>query len=98
MKMNWKKSKGDLAEKPKKEKKDFLVVQVLTYNPSTHEAVAGELLIRDQHWRHRESASQNKARKMPQWVRVLAAKPDDPSSIPRTYMVEGENQLPQFVL
>lgn len=27
---------------------------------------------------------------MAQWVKELAAKPDDPSSIPRPYMVEGE--------
>lgn len=27
-------------------------------------------------------------------VKVLAVKPDDLSSIPRTYMIEGEMQLP----
>ena len=33
---------------------------------------------------------------MAQWVKVLAAKPNYLSSIPRTYMVEGVNQFPQL--
>ena len=32
---------------------------------------------------------------MAQGIKVLATKPDDLSSIPRVYMAEGENQLPQ---
>lgn len=36
-------------------------------------------------------------REMVQWVRTLAAMPDDPSSIPRTH-VAGENHLLQAVL
>ena len=35
---------------------------------------------------------------MAQWVKGLAAKTDDPSSIPRTHMVEEEDQLQQVVL
>lgn len=38
------------------------------------------------------------ASEMGQWVEVLAAKFDDLSSIPRTYMVERENGLLQVVL
>lgn len=34
---------------------------------------------------------------MAKWVEALGAKPDDPSSIPWTYMVEGKNQLLQAV-
>jgi hypothetical protein len=34
---------------------------------------------------------------MAQWEKVLAAKPDDLSSIPREHVVEGRNQLPQVV-
>ena len=29
--------------------------------------------------------------KVTHWVRFLAAKPDDPSLTPKTYMAEGEN-------
>jgi hypothetical protein len=32
--------------------------------------------------------------KMAEWVKVLATKLDDPSSIPGTYLVERENHLP----
>lgn len=35
---------------------------------------------------------------MAQGIRVPVAKPDNLNSIPRTQMVEGENQLPQIVL
>jgi hypothetical protein len=34
---------------------------------------------------------QLRAGEMTQRVKVLAAKPDNPSSIPGTYMVQGEN-------
>jgi hypothetical protein len=30
---------------------------------------------------------------MTQWVKVLAAKPDNLSSIPRTYVLKDENKL-----
>ena len=40
----------------------------------------------------------SRGRKRSRWLKVLAVKPDDPSSIPRTYMVEGEDGLPQIVL
>lgn len=33
-----------------------------------------------------------------QQVKVLADKPEDPSSVPRTDMLEGKNELPQAVL
>lgn len=33
----------------------------------------------------------HKAGKMSEWVKALAAKPADPSSIPGTHMIEGEN-------
>lgn len=36
--------------------------------------------------------------KMAQWVKVFAAKPEDLSSIPGTYMIKGENLLPKVVL
>lgn len=36
--------------------------------------------------------------KMAGSVKVFAAKPEDLSSIPRTHIVKGENQLPQIVL
>jgi hypothetical protein len=32
------------------------------------------------------------------WVKALAAKPDDLSSIPGTHRVKGENQLPELSL
>jgi hypothetical protein len=35
---------------------------------------------------------------MAQRAKVLATKPDDLSSIPGTYLVEGENPLPKVVL
>lgn len=35
---------------------------------------------------------------MAQWVKVLASKPVDLSSIPKTHAVEGENQLTKVVL
>lgn len=35
---------------------------------------------------------------MAQWVKVLAAMPDDLSSVPGTRMIEGENWLPRVVL
>lgn len=38
------------------------------------------------------------ARWMVQWVKVLASKPSDLSSIPGTQLVGGENQLSQTVL
>lgn len=31
-------------------------------------------------------------------VKVPTAKPDDPSLMPKVYMMEGENKLPQIVL
>lgn len=31
-------------------------------------------------------------------IMALAPKPDDPSFIPKTHLVEGENQLPPFLL
>ena len=34
----------------------------------------------------------------PQRVKTLAAKPGDPSSIPGTHKVTGENRLPKVVL
>jgi hypothetical protein len=36
--------------------------------------------------------------KMAQGAKALAAKPSDPSSIPETHIVEGENELLQAVL
>ena len=33
-----------------------------------------------------------------QWVKALVIKPNDPSSIPGTHMVEGESSLAQIVL
>jgi hypothetical protein len=33
---------------------------------------------------------------MAQWVRMIANKPEDQSSIPRPYMMEKENQLLQL--
>lgn len=39
-----------------------------------------------------------RAPKKAQWVKVIAAKPDYPSSILRTNTMEGENQFPQVVL
>jgi hypothetical protein len=36
--------------------------------------------------------------KMFQWVKTLAFRPDNLSSIPETYLGERENQLQQFVL
>lgn len=33
---------------------------------------------------------------MAQQAKILAAKPDDLSTIPRTHMVDGETQLPQL--
>lgn len=30
---------------------------------------------------------------MAQWVKVFAKEPDNPSSIPRTHMMKGENRL-----
>lgn len=35
---------------------------------------------------------------MAQWVKEFTAKPEDPRSIPRSHLVEGENQLQQVVL
>lgn len=35
---------------------------------------------------------------MAQLVKVLGVTSDDPSSIPRTHLGEGENRLPQLVL
>jgi hypothetical protein len=37
-----------------------------------------------------------KAREMAQWINVLATKPGELNSIPRNYMVEGDNQLCKF--
>lgn len=34
---------------------------------------------------------------MAQWEKVLAAKHEDPSPVPETHLVEGENQLPQVL-
>lgn len=39
----------------------------------------------------------NRGRKRSRWLKALALKPDDPSSNPRSYMVEGEDGLPQIV-
>ena len=33
---------------------------------------------------------------MAQWIKALAAIPGDLSFIPRTHIIEGENQLPQW--
>lgn len=38
------------------------------------------------------------SREMAHWVKTLAAKPESPSSIPRTHMVEKENLLLHVVL
>ena len=35
---------------------------------------------------------------MAQWVKVLAAKPGDLSSVARTYLIESEHPLQQVVL
>lgn len=35
---------------------------------------------------------------MAQWVKVIAAKPDDLTLIPRTHEVKGEKEVPQIVL
>lgn len=32
------------------------------------------------------------------WIKVPAAKPNDPSSIPGTHAVERKNQIPQIIL
>ena len=40
----------------------------------------------------------NRAEKMAQWVKALAAKLDDRSSTPGTHMVEGESSLTKIVL
>jgi hypothetical protein len=40
----------------------------------------------------------NQSSKMALWVRTLAAKPEGLNLIPKTHMIEGENQLSQFVL
>jgi hypothetical protein len=36
------------------------------------------------------SKKQTRAGEMAQWVKALAAKPDNLNSIPRTHMMEGE--------
>lgn len=38
------------------------------------------------------------ASKMAEQVKALATRPDKLASVPRTYVVEGQNQLPQVVL
>lgn len=38
------------------------------------------------------------AKEMAHWLKVHTAKPDNLSSMPRTHMVDGENQLPQIDL
>jgi hypothetical protein len=39
-----------------------------------------------------------RAGKTAEQVKVVAAKADDLSSVPRTVIVEGQNQLPQVVI
>lgn len=41
---------------------------------------------------------QGRADEMPQWVRVIAAKSNDPGCTLGTQMGEGEGGLPQIVL
>jgi hypothetical protein len=47
---------------------------------------------------HSFKASQTIGREMARWIRVLATKPDNLSSIPAAHLLEEENQLLQVVL
>lgn len=58
--------------------------RVYTCDPSFWEMDVGESGIQGGQWR---------AGKMAPWVKVLAANPDDLSSIPRTFTKEGESLL-----
>lgn len=77
-----------------------------TCNSSTLESEAGGLLwvLGQSKW-HSEFHAKHKtkiwvlhASRLPQWVRVLATKPGDLSSIPGTHMTERENWLLHVVL
>ena len=47
---------------------------------------------------HSFKASQTIGREMARWIRALATKPDNLSSIPAAHLLEEENQLLQVVL